>query len=383
MAPATTLHRATRGLQSLNPPPVSDNTVRVRMVDTESSLSLHAYSFVDPVMPGHEIMSMPTMAFLIENERLGKKAMFDLGMRKDYWNLPPATRQAIQRAVPGLRSDRDTTDILNDGGIRLDEINDIIWSHSHCDHTGSTHLFPHSTNLCYGRDTVGFPPYPESPTSNLNADAFEGRKCRAIDCNQLKIGPFDAHDFYGDDSLYLLDTHPGTGLEIPLPDSIPETALCRGGGRRPRDDYPSPCPCAIFTNHHPQITRAAEGDPTVDPRTTPFYKLSTHEKSAYEEPGVATATMKGMQDYFDSDDHVLVLLTHDAILPEVLPTINERPAEDLNDWKARGWKERCHWGWLGELPRYNDDGSVRGPGPRATPIVEGLCKDGERIESLV
>jgi hypothetical protein len=32
-----------------------------------------------PVMPGHEIMSVTTVAFLIENGRLGKKALFDLG----------------------------------------------------------------------------------------------------------------------------------------------------------------------------------------------------------------------------------------------------------------------------------------------------------------
>lgn len=92
------------------------------MLDTTSVMSLHAFSFVKPVMPGHELMSVTTMAFLIENERLGKKAMFDLGTRKDYWNSPPATLQRIQDAIPGVRIEKDVTEILQEKGMKLEEI---------------------------------------------------------------------------------------------------------------------------------------------------------------------------------------------------------------------------------------------------------------------
>jgi hypothetical protein len=92
------------------------------MLDTTSVMSLDALSFVKPAMPGHEIMSVTTVAFLIENEGLGKKAMFDLGTRKNYWNSPPFTLKRIEAAIPGVRVDKDVTEILQEKGVKLSEI---------------------------------------------------------------------------------------------------------------------------------------------------------------------------------------------------------------------------------------------------------------------
>lgn len=43
------------------------------------------------------------------------------------------------------------------------------------------------------------------------------------------------------------------------------------------------------------------------------------------------------------------------ILPllHISPTINQPGMEksDIDDWKAHGFKELCHWGFLNELPR--------------------------------
>lgn len=118
------------GLQS-HPPPASDNTVTVRMLDTTAVMKLRSEGFLDPVMPGHEFMSVIDVAFLIENKRLGKKAMFDLGVRKDYWEMPPAVAKRVETVIPGIRADKDVTEILVENGVKLEEINDIIWSHSH------------------------------------------------------------------------------------------------------------------------------------------------------------------------------------------------------------------------------------------------------------
>lgn len=73
-------------------------------------------------MAGHERMSVTTVAFLIENERLGKKAMFDLGTRKDYWNSPPFTLTRIEAAIPGVKIEKDVTEILQEQGMELSEI---------------------------------------------------------------------------------------------------------------------------------------------------------------------------------------------------------------------------------------------------------------------
>lgn len=397
-------------LQYQNPIPASDNTVTVRMIDTTAVMKLRAEAFLDPVMPGHEFMSVVDVAFLLENPRLNKKAMFDLGVRRDYWNMPPAVAKRVETVIPGIRVDKDVTEILTEKGVILEEINDVIWSHSHWDHTGSTYAFPSSTTLSYGKGTGPLPGYPPNSDSALNNVDFEGRKCVEIEY-EMQIGPFPAHDFYGDGSLYLLDTPghwPGhmcalarttpdtfvfLGGDIchfagdfrpskgwPFPKNIPEGAFGRESGKAKREArYPMPCPCAFFTDHHPQ-KHGSRARSDLEPTETPLYKLSTHAHSSYKDPPLASDTLERMRDYFDADSNVLVCLAHDPALLDHLPIFNDDANKDINGWKAAGMKEKCHWGFLKELPRYNADGSVAGPGMRDEHLVEGTWRDGARVK---
>lgn len=272
---------------------------------------------------------------------------------------------------------------------------------------GSPHLFPPSTNLCYGKGTGPFPAYPENPDSNLLAADFENRKCIELAHTDLHVGPFPATDFYGDGSLYILDTpghwpghvcalarttpdtfvflggdmchfpgHFRPSEDIPLPDVIPAEAL------KQSPKYPMPCPCEFFSDHNPQLHIKEEPISLADSRMTPFYQLSTAHHSTYKDPTTAVITAKRMQTYFDSDPNVLVCLAHDAALLDHLPLFNTHPDRDLNQWKELGLKQKSHWGWLGELPRYNKNGEVIGPGNREKPIVEGLWRDGVQVKSI-
>ena len=284
-------------------------------------------------------------------------------------------------------------------------VDDIIWSHSHWDHMGAPHLFPPSTNLVYGKGTGPFPAYPTNPNSNLLTADFENRKCIEIEYKDLDIGPFPATDFYGDGSLYLLDTpghwpghlcalarttpdtfvylggdmchfagHFRPSEDIPFPDMVPPEAL------RNSPKYPNPCPGEFFSDHHPQGHNAKpSNDSALLLKTTPFYKLSTASNSTYKNPALAITTTEKMKKYIDSDPNILVCLAHDSALLDHLPLFNTHPEKDLNDWKERGLKESCHWGWLGELPRYDKNGAVVGLGNRERPIVEGHWREGVRV----
>lgn len=104
--------------------PDSDHTVRVKLLDTTTYLTGIAKVFVDPVVAGHETFSFNDFAFLIENEHLGKKVMFDLGTRKDYWNLAPSVQQifGVDSVITGMRVDKNVSEILTEGGIDLSKI---------------------------------------------------------------------------------------------------------------------------------------------------------------------------------------------------------------------------------------------------------------------
>ncbi|GLI81959.1 hypothetical protein PoHVEF18_010356 [Penicillium ochrochloron] len=398
--------------------PKSDHTVRVKLLDTTTYLTGVANVFVEPVMAGHETFSFYDFAFLIENVRLGQKVMFDLGTRKDYWNLAPAAQRAFgaDSVMTGIKIDKNVADVLTDGGVQLNEIgrsgsrlnswslwltkksclkDSCIWSHYHYDHCGNMAPFPPSTSITVGSGftAAGFlPGYPENPASPVLASDFENRNLVEINFEDgLTVGGFSAHDYFGDGSLYLLDspghcpghisalarTTPSStdggatflflggdichfagdfrpSPERPLPDPIPESALAQRKA-------PIPCPCS-FTPHHPYATNESEA------RTIPWYNMASKIPTVYKEFEIARSSVLKMQ-VLDQDENILVCLAHDAILLDAMPLFNKTPEADINNWKIQGLKEKCHWGWLNDVPIDEK--------PAKDLLVEGFWRDGK------
>ena len=92
------------------------------MINPGAVMTVKAESFVKPVQKGHELLNLTCTAFLIEHEPSGKKVMFDLGVRKDWWNLSPVIHKRLGSVIPGLKVDTDVPEILKDNGISLDSI---------------------------------------------------------------------------------------------------------------------------------------------------------------------------------------------------------------------------------------------------------------------
>lgn len=110
-------------MATLNPNfPASQHTVHVRLINTTAVMTVKAESFVKPAQKGHELLNLTCAAFLIEHEASNRKIMFDLGVRKDYWNLPPIIQKRLGLVIPSLRVDTDTPTILQDKGIGLGSI---------------------------------------------------------------------------------------------------------------------------------------------------------------------------------------------------------------------------------------------------------------------
>lgn len=396
--------------------PPSKHTVRVRMVDTTALMTIASQSFIDPVQPGHELINVTDVAFLIEHEASGKKVMFDLGTRKDYWNLPPVIQKRLGDVIPSLRVDKDVSDILQENGILLDTICNPalsllspITNPSSINNLVSLPLGPHRQPLPlpllhihhhrprpHHLRPAHLPRLSRPPPLPLSASDFKSRAVHEIHTFHLHIGSLPAHDYFSDGSFYLLDTpghctghicglartstNPDTFIfmggdichfagdfrpspSIPLPDPLPAGVLDNPHSPRAlHQPLPRPCPAEIFTSHHPR-------HPAPDSsRTTPWYEITSHPRAAYTSPATARSTLAKMQP-FDDSPHVLVCIAHDPTLLDVLPTLNQYPESDLNGWFQKGWKERCHWGWLNELPREGRPGRGK--------VVEGFWREGE------
>lgn len=322
--------------------------------------------------------------------------VFDLGSRKDWWNMSPTCREHLRKVIPALDVKKNMDEVLKEGGVDLKTIKRAVWSHWHWDHTGDLSKFPKETELIVG---PGFkksfmPGYPANENSPMLDADYEGRTVTEIsfsDPSTIKIGEFEAHDLYGDGSFYVLNvpghavghisglartsTNPDTfvfmGGDVchfggsmrptqyaPMPSSIPSaTPLKRSRFKQ------TPCPCSLFTSCHPSYEK--EGEEAA--RTKPYYNVTHKEGSWYVDPPTAQASIDKLES-FDADPNVFVCLAHDEGL---LPVVEWFPKGTISDWNSKGWKEASHWAFLNALP------VETGGKPAEKWFSEGLMRDGE------
>lgn len=131
----------------------------------------------------------------------------------------------------------------------------------------------------------------------------------------------------------------------------------------------------------------ASADAPADPRATPFYLIPTSSAAAYTDPVASQGSVDKLV-AFDASPSVLICLAHDETMLHNLPTLNESPTDDLNDWQKRGYKRKIAWGWLNSLPRNGKPGremAIQGfwrdgkPWPEAKEVLQ---KNGEQASKL-
>ncbi|KIW31721.1 uncharacterized protein PV07_03321 [Cladophialophora immunda] len=370
--------------------PTGNAIVKVRAINTTTDMQLASIGFFEPVIPGLETFSLTTLAFLLEHPNSGKKILFDAGSRKDFWNFPPVVYGLLLEAAVGLKVEKNVSEILEEKGIDLRQINAVVWSHWHWDHSGDMSQFPASTEVVVG---PGFkesfmPGYPTNPKAMMLDSDFEGREVREISFSDDHIGPYESYDFWGDGSLFLLNvpghavghigalarTTPDTWVFLggdvchfngvfrpsiyqPMPAEIPEEALVNS-------PFIPPCPCSVFTSIHPDPEHA---------RTKPFHSIATGKiaPTITADPATAQLSVQKMLEY-DAHPNIFVCISHDRALIDELPLFNDSPESDINDWKEAGYKTNTFWRFLGYLPK---DGKQTRPH-----LVTGVWREGKLVD---
>jgi glyoxylase-like metal-dependent hydrolase (beta-lactamase superfamily II) len=218
--------------------------------------------------------------------------------------------------------------------------------------TGDVTTFPPSATLVVGPGfkeqlLPGYPINPDSPV--LEAD-WVNRELREIIFDQrLQIGPFKAFDFFGDGSLYLLDT-PGhaIGHMAALARTEKESFVFLGGDCahhcgvfRPTPYLPMPE--TVSDPRHPEVTRRGSDFINIHPYhspVSPFYEPATHIAADIQQN---LRDIKGMQ-IFDADPNVLTMLAHDSSFLELFE--GHFFPQKINNWKELGMKEKAMWRFL-------------------------------------
>jgi glyoxylase-like metal-dependent hydrolase (beta-lactamase superfamily II) len=307
-----------------------------------------------------DMFSVPDFVFLIEHLATGDKYMFDLGMREDLYNSPPAV---VENILPKFENfPKSPAAILKEHGTveqQPSAVRAVILSHSDFDHVGR-----------FGRDgfskaelwigpttcTLARPGYPTDEKSTVFSDDlpkngsrkvvefklpvsmlddkrrtaikvaeergnYEGIEWREPINGWFGLGAFEAaFDLLNDGSAYLIDA-PGhaPGHQMLL-------VRVKTGSVDTTDDFVL---LAGDCYHHPAML----GNPLLTARP-PFSKSSMHS-----DPETAIDTMFRTKRCAE-ENNIWVVAAHDySVSHSISPNANTLEGLVLlNDWRERGWK---------------------------------------------
>ncbi|KAF5333996.1 hypothetical protein D9758_017530 [Tetrapyrgos nigripes] len=133
------------------PPPTKDQAYckvsALEASEVQLSLAIFLTEVDNPDPLTGEKALAPSLSFLFHHSKNHKKFIFDLGVRKDFENYPPAVVECWIKVFFPCQVSKDPVDCLTKGGYVPNDIDYICLSHLHFDHVGDPSLFPKSMFL--------------------------------------------------------------------------------------------------------------------------------------------------------------------------------------------------------------------------------------------
>lgn len=120
-------------MSNLSIPP-SSATVSVAIINTTSwAYNVPCADLFRPRFHGLDTFDLCSYSFLITHRSLVngeekvRNVLFDLGIRKDWENLVPSMVKKLKQWGTRLEIEAELSDILQEGGVNLADIEAIVW----------------------------------------------------------------------------------------------------------------------------------------------------------------------------------------------------------------------------------------------------------------
>lgn len=182
--------------------PASDSVVKVSIINSSGYIGIPTAAMMEPHIAGFDKITLPCYSFLVEHST-GRNILFDLGIRKDFQNCTPTMLKWLEKAGAPVTVEKDVAQIIAENGLPPKDIEAIVWSHWHFDHTGDPKTFPASTAVVVGpgfKENFVGKSYPTDQDALISEDLWEGRELIEITFegdNVGQIGRFKSYDYFG------------------------------------------------------------------------------------------------------------------------------------------------------------------------------------------
>ncbi|BGP16418.1 hypothetical protein JCM10213_004026 [Rhodosporidiobolus nylandii] len=267
---------------------------------------------------------IPVLTTLIRHPS-GKLALFDLGLTK-HWQSFLAPEEVSGYDFFEVTVDKNMDEVLVEGGVKPEDIELIVLSHRHFDHTGDPSLFPNAKVI------VG-------PNERDEVKALVGHKNvqeLSWHASPTRIAAFEhSYDVWGDGS-FLITSAPGhtSGHLAALVRTSPHPSA---GADKGEGEYVL---LAADCCHHGALLF---DDPSVGHYTLghwrepgePLDEVPKH--SNYDDWPLSSRTLERAK-ACQRQDEIMVVLAHNADQWEKWGSGKGTWGVELNDWRKRGLK---------------------------------------------
>lgn len=123
-------------------PPDNKDQVYVTLSALEAGwIHLPEREFINP-HDSTAVHRCPSLAFYIFHKPTNTRMIYDLGLRRDVENYPPRIARRCTDGTRKIEVPQDVRESIEKGGISANQINAVVLSHLHYDHTGNPNQFP-------------------------------------------------------------------------------------------------------------------------------------------------------------------------------------------------------------------------------------------------
>ncbi|KAJ7506014.1 hypothetical protein B0H11DRAFT_1974377 [Mycena galericulata] len=151
----------------------------------------------------------PCLSFYLKHSASDRHFIFDLGLRRNLDSYPPEVKTTYVNLMPSAVA-QTVAESCEKGGLDPAKIQNVVISHLHFDHIGDFTPFTAALFTLGGEGRAALVDgYPGNPKSHILSESTPSDRTIFLDRVDFNtsIGPFPhAVDYYGDGSVYIIDT---------------------------------------------------------------------------------------------------------------------------------------------------------------------------------